>query len=121
MSGIIEECEKCRSIRILDDLLDEFFEGRYDEIKLIFDRPLELNENEYYGLIGSYDSSNGAEGLDVFYYDLGVFEDSKTGKCYKVSKVLEIELSTQENGVYTIRKIVGHTVTSETECRDKED
>ena len=47
MAWIMEEGEKCRSIRILDDLLDEFFEGRYDEIKLSFDRPLELNEKEY--------------------------------------------------------------------------
>jgi len=121
MSEIIEEEERRKSIKVLSGLLDEFIEERYDEIKLSFDRPLDLSEKEYYELIGNYDSSNGAEGLDVFIYDLGVFENSKTERCYKVSKVLEIELSTQENGVYTIYKIVGYTDTSETECRDNED
>ena len=118
MVWITEEGEKCRSIRILDDLLDEFFEGRYDEIKLVFDRPLELNENEYYGLLGNYDSSNGAEGLDVFYYDLGTFENEKTGKCYKITKTLEIEVDNQEGKVFTIYKITGYTDTSDVDCED---
>jgi hypothetical protein len=121
MSGIIEEGEKCRSIRILNDLLDEFFEERYSEIRLVFDRPLELNANEYYGLLGYYDSSNGAKGLDAFYYDLGVFEDSKTGKCYKTTKTLEIEVDNQEGEVYKIFKITGYTDINETECRDNEE
>jgi hypothetical protein len=120
MSEIIEEEERHKSIKVLNDLLDEFIEERYNEFKLVFDRPLDLSEKEYYELIGNYDSSNGAEGVDVFIYDLGVFENTKTGKCYKVSKVLEIELNVQENGVYTIYKIVGYTDTPEAECRDSE-
>jgi len=120
MSEIIENEERLKSIKVLNDLLDEFIEERYSDFELTFDRPLDLSEKEYYELIGNYDSSNGAEGLDVFIYDLGVFENEKTGKCYKVSKVLEIEVDVQENGIYTIHKVTGYTDTPDAECRDNE-
>jgi hypothetical protein len=118
MSEITEEEERRKSIKVLNDLIDEFIEERYSGFELDFDRPLDLSENEYYELVGNYDSSNGAEGLDVFIYDLGVFENKKTGRCYKISKVLEIEVDVQENGVYTVHKITGYTDTPDAECRD---
>ena len=118
MSEIIENEERLKSIKVLNDLINEFIEERYSEFKLDFDRPLDLSEKEYYELIGNYDSSNGAEGLDVFIYDLGVFENKKTGRCYKVSKILEIEVDNQEGKVFVIYKITGYTDSSDIDCED---
>jgi hypothetical protein len=120
MSEIIEEEERRKSIKVLDDLLEEFLEGRYSDFSLKFDKPLDLGEDEYFGLLGNFDSSGGADNIDVFTYDCGIIENLRTKRCFAIVKTLEIELDVQEGVRYIIYEIRGHTAEKETECKDKE-
>ena len=124
MSKTIEEEEKRKSVKVLTDLIDEFLEGHYSDFSLNFERPLELSEKEYYELLGYYDSSGGAEGIDAFTYDCDTIEDKRTGKCFLITKKLVIERNIREadNGemAYTIYKVEGYTDEIETDCNDEE-
>ena len=120
MSEEIKEKERLRSLEVLSDVLDEFLEGRYDKFSISFDRPLELTENEYYELLGNYDSSNGAKLFDMFTYDIDTVEDPRAEECYLIAKKLEIEREIGEAGIYVIYRIVGYTEEIEIDCNNEE-
>jgi len=112
----VNEKERRNSLRILSDVVDDFLEGRYFDIELVFDRPLELNEGEFRDFLGYYDSSNGGEGFDVYEYDAGVIEDAR-GKCYRVKKYLYIYYNVEDLGAsYIIHKVEGTTEYNEESC-----
>jgi len=120
VSEDIREKERLRSLEVLTDVLNEFLEGRYDKFSITFDRPLELTENEYYELLGNYDSSNGAKLFDMFTYDIDTIEDPRTEKCFRIAKKLEIEREIEEAGIYVIYRIVGYTDEIEIDCNNEE-
>ena len=109
MSEEIKEKERLRSFEVLTSVLDEFLEGRYDKFSLSFDRPLELSENEYFELLGNYDSSNGAKVFDMLTYDIDTVEDSRAGECYRIAKKLVIEREIEEAGIYITSRVTGST------------
>jgi hypothetical protein len=112
----VNEQERRSSLRILNDMIGDFLEGRYFEITLVFDRPLELHENEFWDLLGYYDSSNGGEGFDEYEYDAGVIEDAR-GKCFRVKKYLYIYYNVKDLGTtYIIHKVEGTTEYNEESC-----
>jgi len=125
MSGDVEQEEKQNSIKAFIDMLDGFLEGRCNDFSLDFERPLKLSENEYYGILGYYDSSGGAGSFDMFSYDIDTIEGSETGKCFRIIKKLVIERDIQEadNGetIYIIYKAEGYTDKIDVDCKDKED
>lgn len=120
MSEEVKEKERLRSYEVLTDILDEFLEGRYDEFTVSYDRPLELTENEYYEMLGNYDSSNGAKLFDMFTYDIDTIESSRTGECFRIVKKLVIEREIGEAGIYVIYRVTGYTSQIDIDCEDKE-
>ena len=120
MSEEIKEKERLRSYEVLTSVLNEFLEGRYDKFSITFDKPLELTENEYYELLGNYDSSNGAKAFDMFTYDIDTIESSRTGECYRIVKKLEIEREIGEAGIYIIYMVTGYTSEIEIDCNNEE-
>ena len=119
MSEEIKEKERLRSFEVLTSVLDEFLEGRYDKFSLSFDRPLELSENEYFELLGNYDSSNGAKVFDMLSYDIDTVEDSRAGECYRIAKKLVIEREIEEAGIYIIYRVTGYTDRIEIDCNNE--
>jgi hypothetical protein len=114
----VNEKERRNSIKILSDMVEDFLEGRYDMIKLVFNRPLELHENELRDFLGYYDSSNGGEGFDVYEYDAGVIKDAR-GRCFSVKKYLYIYYNVEDLGAtYIIHKVEGTTEYNEESCED---
>ena len=120
MSEEIKEKERLRSLEVLSDVLNEFLEGRYDKFLLSFDKHLELTENEYYELLGNYDSSNGAKAFDAFTYDCDVIKNLRTRKCFQVTKTLVIKRDVENAGIYIIYSVEGYTNEEETDCGDNE-
>jgi len=120
VSEDIKEKERLRSLEVLAGVLDEFLEGRYDEFSVSFDRSLELTENEYYELLGNYDSSNGAKLFDMFTYDIDTIESSRTGQCYRIVKKLIIEREIGEASIYVIYRVTGYTSEIEIDCNNEE-
>jgi hypothetical protein len=113
----VNEQERKNSLRVLANVLDDFLEGRYFEIKLIFDRPLELHEDEFRDLIGYYDSSGGTNEYDVYEYDAGIIENTRTGKCFRVTKYLYLYYNVGVgNGSYELHRVEGTTEYNEESC-----
>jgi hypothetical protein len=121
MGEVTEEEKRHKPVQVLSDLIREFLAGRYSVISLQFNGFLELSEDEYLKLLGPMDSSGGADDVDVFTYITDVTRDPKSEKCLLTIKTLEVRLDAQENGIYAIHEVRGHTGIKETDCKDKEE
>jgi len=84
--------EKKGLLKTLNELIDQFLEGKYDKISLNFEEYLRLSDEEYWDLIGNnFDSSGGAVNnlgqylIDKYSYDIEDYE-----KCVKIKKKIFI-------------------------------
>jgi len=121
MSEVTEEEKRHKSVQVLGGLIRDFLAGRYSVILLQFNDFLGLSEDEYINLLGPMDSSGGGDDVDVFTYITDVIRDPKSEKCLLTIKTLEVRLDVQENGIYAIHEVRGHTGIKETDCKDKEE
>jgi len=103
--------EKKGLLKTLNELIDQFLEGKYDKFSLSFEEYLRLSDEEYWDLIGNnFDSSSGAVNnlgqylIDKYSYDIEDYE-----KCVKITKKIFITYHYDENNNYVIHSIEGLT------------
>ena len=121
MSEVTEEEKRRKSIEALGNLIREFLAGRYSRISLQFNEFPVLTEDEYRNLVGPMDGSGGSDDVDVLFYVSDVIREPKFEKCLLTIKTLVIWMETQENGIYEIHEVMGHTSIKETDCKEKEE
>ena len=119
MSEVVEEEKRQKALDALGSIIREFLAGRYSNIMLRFNEFLYLSEDEYLKLFGTIDSSGGADDVDVFFYVSDASKDPKFEICLLTIKALEIRLEAQENDVYVIHEVRGHTNVKEVSCKEK--
>jgi len=97
-------------LKTLNELIDQFLEGKYDNFTLSFEEYLRLSDEEYWDLIANFDSSGGAVNnlgqylIDKYSYDIEDYE-----KCVKITKKIFITYHYDENNNYVIHSIEGVT------------
>jgi len=113
MSGQINEQKQI--LKTLNELIDQFLEGKYDKFSLSFEEYLTLTDEEYMNLIGNYfDTASGALNnlgeylIEAYSYDIEDYE-----KCVKITKKIFITYHFDENYNYVIHSIEGLTVRRE--------
>jgi hypothetical protein len=108
VSGQVSEQKQI--LKTINELIDQFLEGKYDKFTLSFAEYLRLSDEEYWDLIGNFDSSGGAVNnlgqylIDTFSYDIEDYE-----KCVIVRKKVFITYHFDENNNYVIHSIEGVT------------
>jgi hypothetical protein len=108
MSGQVSEQKQI--LKTLNELIDQFLEGKYDKFSLNFEEYLRLTDEEYLNLIGNFDSSSGTLNnlgqylIEKFSYDIEDYE-----KCVMIRKKVFITYHFDENNNYVIHSIEGVT------------
>jgi len=97
-------------LKTLNELINQFIEGKYDKFSLNLEEYLTLNDEEYWSLIGNFDSSGGAVNnlgeylIDTYSYDIEDYE-----KCVIIRKKIFITYHFDENNNYVIHSVEGFT------------
>jgi flagellar hook-associated protein FlgK len=107
--------EQKQILKTINELIDQFLEGKYDKFSLNFVEYLTLNDEEYWSLLGNFDSSGGAVNnlngeylIDTYSYDIEDYE-----KCIKLIKKIFITYHFDENNNYVIHSIEAFTIKHE--------
>ena len=109
-SGQISINEEKKVLETLNELIGKFIEGKYNEFSLSFEEYLTLTDEEYWSLIGNFDSSGGAVNnlgeylIDTYSYDIEDYE-----KCVIIRKKIFITYHFDENNNYVIHSVEGFT------------
>jgi len=106
----INEKERKEFLKTLNELIEQFVEGKIDKFGLSFEEYLTLSDEEYWNLIGNFDSSGGAVNnlgeylIDTFSYDIEDYE-----KCVIIKKKIFITYHYDKNNNYVIHSVEGFT------------
>ncbi len=109
MSGQVSEQKQI--LKTLNELIDQFLEGKYDKFSLTFEEYLRLSDEEYWDLIGNnFDSSSGTlNNLGQYFIDKYSYDIEDYEKCKKITKKIFITYHYDENNNYVIHSIEGFT------------
>jgi hypothetical protein len=102
--------ERKELLKTLNGLIDQFLEGKYDKFSLTFEEYLRLSDEEYWYLLGNFDSSGGAvNNLGEYFIDTYTYDIEDYEKCKIIKKKIFITYHFDENNNYVIHSIEGVT------------